>query len=66
MIVLLRGGRTVVAGMLVAAGTAGFLLGLGPFVATLPLAAVVAIVLWIGWELVDWRLLKRVHRIDHR
>ena len=66
MIVVLRGGRTVVAGMLVAAGTAGFLLGFGPLVGTLPIASVLAVILWTGWELVDWRLLKRVHRIERR
>ena len=66
MVVLLRGGRTVVAGILVAVGTAGFLLGFGSFVATLPIAAVMAVILWTGWELVDWRLLKKVHRIERR
>lgn len=66
MIVVLRGGRTVVAGMLAAVGSAGFLLGLGPFVATLPLAALIPVVLWTGWELVDWRLLKRIRRIERR
>ena len=66
MSVLLLGGRTVVAGIVVAVGIAGFLLGLGPLVATLPVAAVLAVVLWMGWELVDWRLLTRVHRIERR
>ena len=64
--VLLLGGRTVVAGIAVAVGIAGFMLGLGPFVETLPVAAVLAVVLWMGWGLVDWRLLTRVHRIERR
>ena len=64
--VLLPGGRTVVAGVVVAVGIAGFRYGLGQFVATLPVAAVLAVVLWMGWGLVDWRLLTRAHRIERR
>ena len=64
--VLLLGGRTVVAGAVVAVGIAGFMFGLGPLVATLPIAAVLAVVLWMGWGLVDWRLLMRAHRIERR
>lgn len=64
--VLLLGGRTVVAGAVAAVGIAGFMFGLGPLVATLPIAAVLAVVLWLGWGLVDWRLLTRAHRIERR
>ena len=63
---LILGARTVVAGIVVAVGVAGFILGLGPFVATLPIAALVAVVVWLGWELVDWRLVTRIHRIERR
>ena len=64
--VLLLGGRTVVAGVVVAVGIAGLTFGLGSFVATLPVSAVLAVVLWMGWGLVDWRLLTRAHRIERR
>ena len=63
---LILGGRTVVAGIVVSIGVAGFILGLGPFVATLPIAALIAVVVWFGWELVDWRLVTRIHRIERR
>ena len=63
---LISGGRTVVVGIVVCVGVAGFVLGLGPFVATLPVGALVAVVLWLGWELVDWRLASRIHRIERR
>ena len=56
----------MVAGVVVAIGIAGLTFGLGSFVATLPVSAVLAVVLWMGWGLVDWRLLTRAHRIERR
>lgn len=63
---LRMGARTVVAGVVVALGIAGLMLGAGPLVQTLPVAAVLAVVIWMGWVLVDWRLLRRAHRIERR
>ena len=60
------GGRTVVAGIVVAIGIGGLMFGLGPLVTSLPIAAVLAVVIWMGWALVDWRLLRKAHRIERR
>ena len=63
---LLLGGRTVVVGVVVSVLTAVFILGFGPYLATLPISAIMAVVIWIGWELIDWRLVKRIRRIERR
>ena len=63
---LLLGGRTVVVGIVVSVLTAVFILGFGPYLATLPVPAIMAVVIWIGWELIDWRLTKRIRRIERR
>ena len=63
---LLLGGRTVIVGVVVSVLTAAFILGLGPYLATLPEPAIMAVVIWIGWELIDWRLAKRIWRIERR
>lgn len=63
---LLLGGRTVIFGVVVSVLTAAFILGLGPYLATLPTPAIMAVVIWIGWELVDWRLVKRIRRVERR
>ncbi len=60
------GGRTVVAGIVVSALTAGFILGLGPYLTSLPVAAILAVVIWIGQELIDWQLVKRLHKAERR
>ena len=66
MAALVLGGRTVVAGIVVSILTAMFILGFGPYLATLPIAAIIAVVIWIGWELIDWHLVKRIPRIERR
>ena len=66
MAALVLGGRTVVAGIVVSILTAMFILGFGPYLATLPIAAIIAVVIWIGWELIDWHLVRRIPRIERR
>ena len=60
------GGRTVVAGVVVSVLMAVLILGAGPHLATLPVAAVHSVLIWMGWELVDRRLAWRLLRIGHR
>jgi len=39
-------------------------LGLGRFVEPIPHAALAGILVKIGWDIIDWRLLSRVHRLQ--
>ncbi|MYA96990.1 MAG: SulP family inorganic anion transporter, partial [Nitrospinae bacterium] len=39
------------------------LLGLGPYVESIPLAALAGVLIKVGWDIIDWRLLGRLHRI---
>ena len=61
------GGRTPVSGALRALLLLGLVLGLGRFVEPIPLAALAGVLMKVGWDIIDWRLLSRVHRIrrDH-
>ena len=61
------GGRTRVAGAIFALVLLALLLGLGSYVESIPLAALAGVLIKVGWDLVDWRLLGRLHRIrrDH-
>ena len=60
------GGKTVVAGLVCMAVIAALILGLGPYVAPLPLAALSAIVILVGWNLIDFSFLGKVPRMDPR
>ena len=57
------GGQTQVSGVLRAALLLGLLLGLGRYVEPIPLAALAGVLFKIGLDIVDWRLLSRVHRL---
>ena len=59
------GGRTLVAGMLAASVLAGAALGLNVVLARIPLPVLSAIVIKIGWSVVDWPSLKRLKRLSH-
>ncbi len=63
---VVAGGKTVVAGIVVSVLTAVFILGVGPYLATVPMAAILSVLIWMGWELVDWRLFRRILRIERR
>ena len=41
----------------------GLLLGLGRFVEPIPHAVLAGILMKVGWDIIDWRLLRRIHRI---
>ena len=56
------GGRTPVSGMLHAVILLGLALGLGPVVARVPHAVLAAILMKVGWDIIDWGYLKRMRR----
>ena len=58
------GGSTQVSGILRAILLLALLLGLGRFVEPIPHAALAGILMKIGWDVIDWRLLRRIHRIQ--
>ena len=60
------GGKTVVAGIVCLVIIAALILGLGPYVAPLPLAALSAIVMTVGWRMIDFSFLRKVPRMDPR
>ena len=57
------GGRTRAAGAIFAVFLLAILLGLGPYVESIPLAALAGVLIKVGWDIIDWRLLTRLHRI---
>ena len=57
------GGSTQVSGALRAILLLGLVLGLGRFVEPIPLAALAAILMKVGWDTIDWRMVVRMHRI---
>lgn len=57
------GGRTVIAGIIRAAGILLLLLGLGSHAEPIPLAALSAILIKLGWGLIDRRFLLRIRRM---
>ena len=61
------GGRTPVSGALRALLLLALVLGLGRFVEPIPLAALAGVLMKVGWDIIDWRMLSRVHRVrrDH-
>ncbi len=57
------GGQTQVSGALRALLLLALLLGLGRFVEPIPHAALAGILMKVGWDIIDWRMLRRIHRI---
>ena len=58
------GGTTQVSGVLCALLVLGLMLGLGQFVKPVPHAVLAGIVMKVGWDIVDWPLLTRIHRLQ--
>ena len=58
------GGSTRVSGVLRAVVLLALVLGAGRYVESIPLAALAGILLKIGWDIVDWRFLRRLHRVQ--
>ena len=57
------GGRTAVASTVFAASLLGLLLGFGRYLEQIPYAVLAGILMKIGWDIVDWRLLRRIRRV---
>lgn len=56
------GGKTQLASLVMAASTAVFLLYLTPILASLPLVALAAILIYGGWRLIEIDAMKRIYR----
>jgi SulP family sulfate permease len=56
------GGRSPVSGMLHAVTLLALALGLGPVVANVPHAVLAAILMKVGWDIIDWGYLRRMRR----
>lgn len=58
------GGRTQVSGALRSVILLALVLGLGDYVELIPHAVLAGILLKVGWDIVDWRFLTRLHRVQ--
>ena len=58
------GGSTPVSGVIRAAILLGLVLGLGRYVEAIPHAALAGILMKVGWDIVDWRFVRRIHRVQ--
>ena len=58
------GGATRVSGALRAIALLALVLGAGRYVESIPLAALGGILLKVGWDIVDWRFLRRIRRVQ--
>ena len=61
---LRAGGRTQVSGVLRATILLAIALGLGGYVENVPHAVLAGILVKVGWDLIDWRFLTRIHRVQ--
>ena len=61
------GSRTRFSGVVCAAVLLALVLGVGQYAAEIPRAVLAGILMKVGWDIIDWRLIKRAHRIqrDH-
>jgi SulP family sulfate permease len=57
------GGRTPVSGIVHALALLALALGLGRVVAIVPMAVLAAILMKVGWDIIDWGYLKRIGRL---
>ena len=58
------GGRTQLSGAIRAAILLALVLGLGKYVEAIPHAALAGILMKVGWDIIDWRFLTRIHRVQ--
>ena len=58
------GGRTRVAGALCAVLLLAVVLGLGRYVGSIPHAVLAGILIKVGWDIVDWRFITHLHRVQ--
>ena len=60
---LRAGGTTRLSGVLRAGVLLALVLGLGRYVESLPHAVLAGILMKVGWDIVDWRFVTRIHRL---
>ena len=58
------GGQTQVSGALRAAILLALVLGLGKYVEAIPHAVLAGILMKVGWDIIDWRFIMRIHRVQ--
>ncbi len=58
------GGSTQVSGAIRAGILLALVLGLGRYVEAIPHAVLAGILMKVGWDIIDWRFLTRIHRVQ--
>ena len=58
------GGRTQISGAVRAVILLALVLGLGPLVEKIPHAVLAGILIKVGWDIIDWRFITRIHRVQ--
>ena len=58
------GGRTRMSGVLRAAILLALVLGLAKYVEVIPHAVLAGILMKVGWDIIDWRFLTRIHHVQ--
>ena len=58
------GGRTQVSGVVRASILLALVLGLGQYVEAIPHAVLAGILMKVGWDIIDWRFITRLHRVQ--
>ncbi len=58
------GGRTQISGAIRAAILLALVLGLGGLVEKIPHAVLAGILIKVGWDIIDWRFVTRIHRVQ--
>ena len=58
------GGRTRMSGVLRAAILLALVLGLAKYVEAIPHAVLAGILMKVGWDIIDWRFLTRIHHVQ--
>ena len=58
------GGRTQISGVIRAGILLALVLGLGRLVEEIPHAVLAGILIKVGWDIIDWRFITRIHRVQ--
>ena len=61
---LRAGGRTPLSGVIRAVILLALVLGIGKYVESIPHAALAGILIKVGWDIIDWRFITRIHRVQ--
>jgi len=61
---LRAGGRSRLSGALCALFLLALVLGLGDYVEAIPHAVLAGILMKVGWDIIDWRFITRIHRVQ--